>query len=159
MGSDAQATIYAEPAPTEATARCEGEMARSLAETLGRLGAEADLLERLLSHIAEQRDQARAEREGLERCRAAMDEADRASSQVLIAAQAATIESRLTRLRAAASLAKEFAQLRASEADSLKHELRRPDATGSESHAAPDRDVLRTGSGDRAHARRFRRVP
>ena len=117
-----EANLRAEAAPTEATALGEGDTVRALAEALDRLAAEADLVERLLSHIAEQHDQARARRERLERCCARMDEADRASGEVLLAAEAAAIESRLVRLQVAASLAKAFARLRASEAESLKDE-------------------------------------
>jgi hypothetical protein len=158
MGHDAQTPPPAEPALTEATAHWEDDMGPSLAGPLARLGAEADLLEQLLAHIAEQRDQARAGRERLERSRTTIDDADRASNQVLIAAQAAALKSRLTRLQTAASLAKEFAQLRASEADSLKLDPRRPDASGSENDAAPDRDVLSTDADDSAQERVFRRA-
>ena len=158
MGSDAKTALPAEPTPTEAAALGEGGTVHALAESLDRLAAEADLLERLLSHIAEQRHQARAERERLERCRATMDEADRASSQVLIEAQAAAIKSRLTRLQTAASIAKQFARVRVSEADSLKHEPRRWGAIGLENDAAPDRDVLRSDADGPAQERKFRRA-
>lgn len=108
----------ARPALRSSTAAPERE-ALWLAESLGWLAAEADLLERLLSHIGEERDKARAARERLERRRASMDEADRAPSEAGMQAEAAAIESRLTRLRVAALLAMAFARLRSAEAEAL----------------------------------------
>lgn len=143
-----EANLRAERTPTEGAAPGERETVRAVAEVLDRLGAEADLAERLLSHIAEQHAQARAERERLERCCACMDEADRASGQVLIAAEAAAIQSRLMRLRVAASLAKAFARLRASEAESVQADPMRSDA-----NAAANGDVLSTQAGDPAQGR------
>ena len=143
-----EANLRAEPTPTEAAAPGEVDKIRALAESLDRLAAEADLVERLLSHIAEQHDQARAERERLERWCACMDEADRASSEVLLAAEAAAIESRLMRLRVVASLARAFARLRASEAESIQVDQMRSDA-----NAAANGDVSSTEAGDPAPAR------
>lgn len=107
---------------TEAVATGEGATALALAGPLGRLTGEAEVVERLLAHIGDEFDEARAALEHLERCCASVEQADRAPSQALLAAEAAAIESRFTRLRAAAALAKAFARLRASEAEALKGE-------------------------------------
>lgn len=114
----------AKPAPTQARTAAEGDAAFALAERLCRLAVEAELVERVLAHISEQRDQAGAARGRLERCDAGMDEAERGASWAPRAAEAAAIESRLTRLRVAASLTKAFAQLRATEVETLEGEGR-----------------------------------
>ena len=148
----------AKPAPTEVRAAGEGDTALALAERLGRLAAEAELAERVLAHMGEQRDRAGAARERLERCGAGVDEAERGPGRAPLAVEAVAIESRLTRLRVAASLIKAFAQLRACEAETLEGEVRRSNAAMATGHAAPDSHLVETQAADRAEKPRFRRA-
>ena len=88
-------------------------------ETLDRLRAEAELVDELLSHVDDQRREARRRRERLERRSATGDEADRIENAGVLLAEAATLESTLTRLRAATSITKAFVRLRSGELGSL----------------------------------------
>lgn len=132
--------------PTESTAPREADEALAVAESLGRLMDEAVLLERLLSHIGEQRDQARGAHERLARRCAKMPEADRAVSEALVGAEAAMIESRLTRLRTAASLAREIAEVGVREAEALKGRAACPGDSGVTGSASVDAFETRPGT-------------
>ena len=95
-------------------------------ETLCRLAAEAELADQLVSGIDQRRLEARRRRERLERCLGTMEEVDRIENAALLRAEAAALESRLIRLRAAASLTKAFMQLRSAELGDLIAEGRDP---------------------------------
>ena len=116
--------------------RPAGELA-----ALRRLAAEAELVDQLLEHIDQRRAEAVERRARLERRLAMMDDAARRENGTCLAAEAATLESLLTRLRAAAALARRFAQLRGAEAGALIEEAARSGGARSATNREPDSEA------------------
>ena len=133
------------PPPESSTPGCD-ETSRSEAETaLLRLAAEACLVEELLTDIEDRHNEARGRIERLEQRLAGMGDAARVEDAPQVAAEAAVIESRLTRLRVAAGLAARFAGLRAGEAGNLITEGRRSRGNGAAEAAAGNEETQRSG--------------